>query len=140
MRCVIEDCAEFVINGLIERNDFHGTKKSLMLSVRSCYNELVAGVIYDYVDHICYLTIYSICPSWATPRVIYEILKTPFKKNKEIKILRAVTSSENYKVKKFLIRLGFNHDGKLRMDRQDGRDVDVYSLTLKELEESKWAE
>jgi RimJ/RimL family protein N-acetyltransferase len=138
-----EDVSDFILAGLAAKNNSIKTQKNLILSLRKCYNgynELIGGVIYDYIEHICYLTIYTTSPTWATRSIIYKILKTPFEQNKNIKILRALTKNNNHKSNIMLKKLGFNFDGALRYETPDCETSHLWSLTLNELEASKWAE
>ena len=119
----------WVVNNLKNGEDY---KNDLTIAI-TLDNLVIAGVIYSLQNGICYLSIYSTSPKWASHlSKIFEIALnfSP--------IVKCLTSSKNKKINKFLQGIGMVKEGVLRFERADGTHSVVWSLTEKELKKKRW--
>ena len=94
--------------------------------------QLLAGVVYsNYRNASIEMSIATTTPRWASRRVIRELLNYPFVQL-GCRRVHAMTSYDNKKAQRLLDVVGFVREGVLREAEQDGSDVVMYGLTIKD--------
>lgn len=73
--------------------------------------ELIAGIVYnEFRERQLTMHVSALNPSWASRRIVGELLATAFVTNNCVRV-NAVVSATNRKVQKFLKQLGFSCEG-----------------------------
>lgn len=109
----------------------------ISVGIADAEGKLIAGVVYNnYSQGNIELSIASISPLWATKHRIESILGYPFKQL-GCRRLTAVTARDNHRIRDFLKRLGFMHEGTLH-DALERGDAVIYGMTKRYFLRSKW--
>ena len=98
---------------------------------------IVAAVVFDqfYWPSICGHIASDGSRAWASREFLHAMFDYPFRQLKCVRITAPV-AEDNSDAIRFLVRLGFKEEGRLRRALPDGRDRLIYGI-LKE--ECKWA-
>ena len=113
-------------------------KNDLTIMIKSDNNELIAGIIYTYVNKICYLSLYAKSPKWCSRLILSRLFLIPFIKFKDCKIVKCGTSHNNKRINKLLRGLNLREEGYIRFARDDGSHEIIFSMTEKELKNKRW--
>ena len=122
--------ARWVCSGLGEKTDWLHDYRTYGVMRNS---EIIAGLIFHNLNYgqDVWWTIYSVNPRWCTRRILKSFMWEAFE-HLHCRRINLLVNTDNEKCLRFVRRLGFKIEGRLRAFREDGRDCYILGLLKSE--------